>query len=114
MRSVSILARPVGRALHGCTFKKMLITGFNPRPPRGASATASIVQWIEKFKFQSSPAPWGERYVIPWYTSPMIGVSILARPVGRALRCFPAILSLYKGFNPRPPRGASATPLEKV
>ena len=62
--AVSILARPVGRAL---------------RWPWGI-----ISRWDT---FQSSPAPWGERYERGqlWLSLREL-VSILARPVGRALR----------------------------
>ena len=60
---VSILARPVGRAL--------------PRIDSEADAARL---------FQSSPAPWDGRYVFNQYGSSVeLVVSILARPVGRAL-----------------------------
>ena len=60
---VSILARPVGRAL------------------RHAYA---VVVW--SLVFQSSPVLWDGRYVVVQFSAPRILVSILARPVGRALQ----------------------------
>ena len=109
--SVSILARPEGRAL----------------PTRRRAHNSHRL-------FQSSPAPRGGRYPMPtvWRSADNV-VSILARPEGRALPVVepPAAVSLtfqsspaprggryrdtvsarrlYESFNPRPPRGAGAT-----
>ena len=179
---VSILARPVGRALLGAPINMQQMPSFNPRPPRGASATfvaflfvrchlvsilarpvgrallgdvrsarttqpVSILArpvgralrfchqgWSGQRQFQSSPAPWGERY-------PVSGMSLAApsrfqsspAPWGERyfsfLNCLLSMLpfqsspapwgeryvgrgGLFPGgirFNPRPPRGASAT-----
>ena len=109
--SVSILARPEGRAL---------------RSQRISLASCAV--------FQSSPAPRDGRYRrIQRYKKHSHWVSILARPEGRALpptnpaneainlfqsspaprdgryRIQPNIPAPILSFNPRPPRGTGAT-----
>ena len=85
--SVSILARPVGRALHQLRFLRFRVCCFNPRPSCGTGATRSRQVFIIRSL-----------------------VSILARPVGRALQAdiLPAIKG-PTGFNPRPSCGTGAT-----
>ena len=86
--TVSIRARPVGRAL----------------PP----ATAPRPAWPP---FQSAPAPWDGRYGVASATAALNQVvSIRARPVGRALHAGQSSPRHQPGsFNPRPPRGTGAT-----
>ena len=62
-RQVSILARPVGRALQGRLLSMKAVLGFNPRPSCGTGATDVTPDLLQR-----------------------LSVSILARPVGRALQ----------------------------
>ena len=82
-----ILARPVGRALlKTCSLGKGLVC-FNPRPSCGTGATIKA----ERDQYLSN-------------------VSILARPVGRALRVGAGVASTtHCSFNPRPSCGTGAT-----
>ena len=114
---VSILARPEGRALQDCKVHgQHLSSGFNPRPPRRTGATsttggekrvrggfnprpprrtgATMVAGLANIRscgFQSSPAPKDGRYAVVYRIGTRQGVSILARPEGRAL---PQLLSI--------------------
>ena len=148
-----------GRYRYGSN-QQTFISSFNPRPPRGTGATITLKELATDLltKFQSSPAPWDGRYKVrrssphphppfqsspaPWDGRYQAGikhrlsediVSILARPVGRALRgtdqagAARAVVSIlarpvgralprsssgrsrWTRFNPRPPRGTGAT-----
>ena len=130
---VSILARPEGRALpRHPVINDWVVTSFNPRPPRRAGATCPFGQkTVPRSGFQSSPAPKGGRYA-RWsvtdrttnvfQSSPAPkggryeqngryhvlenGVSILARPEGRALRSRKCIHSADWVFQSSPaPKG---------
>ena len=84
---VSILARPVGRALRqvmACCAKAIIVSILARPVGRALRVCGAFLKPMALF--QSSPAPWGERYI------------------RRHRRTDP-----YGGFNPRPPRGASAT-----
>jgi len=86
--TVSILARPEGRALHVWLLFMALTTSFNPRPPRGTGAThfSIATTFLSSYCFNPRP-PRGTGA-----TEGIVGadgccfVSILARPEGRALQ----------------------------
>ncbi len=156
---VSILARPGGRALprHArragdeSEFQSSPVpedgryapsapvaawyTCFNPRPSRRTGATGfGVYRRNRRVLFQSSPVPEDGRYCAGILRrAEKRGVSILARPGGRALRSWGKILSSTNtfqsspvpedgrysrpalgcndqpGFNPRPSRRTGAT-----
>ena len=111
-------------------------TGFNPHPPRRASATRKV-QYIQAYtsRFQSSPAPegecnlkesWGVQDTEETFQSSPApegecnrgrrrvggpGVSILTRPRASATPIFNYLHGTLLRFNPHPPRRASATDL---
>ena len=59
---------------------------FNPRPSCGTGATKlADPATVEVYRFQSSPVLWDGRYSAPGCCGLTLRVSILARPVGRAL-----------------------------
>ena len=97
---VSILARPEGRALLRTTASISIFRiSFNPRPPRRTGATSAGAISTATTTFQSSPAPKDGRYIDAVVRIVRReGVSILARPEGRALR----------------PRSASSQPTHAV
>ncbi len=87
---VSILARPEGRALPAETeLLREIVNRFqsSPGPKAGRYSAATIRQPRSVRSFQSSPGPKAGRYACDDpRTAPCVGVSILARPEGRALR----------------------------
>ena len=60
--------------------------GFNPRPSCGTGATTQDNGLAEQSTFQSSPVLWDGRYSMAQRIAKVHLVSILARPVGRALQ----------------------------
>ena len=88
-QEVSILARPFGRALHGC----------------GRGCAGELV-------FQSSPGLLAGRYELAIVRQGGRGiVSILARPFGRRTVPWPATRPSSRSFNPRPAFWPGATAL---
>ncbi len=88
MPSVSILARPEGRALHDHARRRYHLHQFQSSPaPKGGRYLSCRRAMMRDDQFQSSPAPKGGRYFfLHPYRQVVSHVSILARPEGRALR----------------------------
>ena len=132
--SVSILARPFGRALRDVAGGVSLEACFNPRPPfrtgatvwawrSGSSARVSILarpfgrallglRYLGKVVCAVSilARPFGRAlHDAAWPCTCIDWVSILARPFGRALRLLTIRRLFNQCFNPRPPFRTGAT-----
>ncbi len=86
--TVSILARPEGRALHECARARERVKYvFQSSPaPKGGRYRVPAASILDFSRFQSSPAPKGGRYPhLHIAINRVHPVSILARPEGRAL-----------------------------
>ena len=115
---VSILARPEGRALRAlkcCATQVSEQFQSSPGPKAGRSHSPGVQTRLSHRQFQSSPGPKAGRSLVREdvgvgiVAMPRNGVSILARPEGRALqtpRSRPP--SRRSCFNPRPARRPGA------
>ena len=84
---VSILARPVGRALPTSLAALSILGCFNPRPSCGTGATLFARMHRGKYLcFNPRPSCGTGATEDVWWVWLVTIVSILARPVGRALR----------------------------
>ena len=108
---VSIRARPLGRAILGSPGTNLRFDWFQSAPGRWAGRyMTSPMALMRSFSFNPRPA------VGPGDTNAMLfllandGVSIRARPLGRAIRLLPwRIGAGGRSFNPRPAVGPGDT-----
>ena len=108
---VSILARPVGRALPMIQVRRSTPALFQSSPVLwDGRYRVRLARCQRLAEFQSSPVLWDGRYPYRRRHCIALRVSILARPVGRALRFLTDDDGNNQwGFNPRPSCGTGAT-----
>ena len=102
-KPVSILARPVGRALLWMVFTKSLISGFQSSP---VLWDGRYITWLYRgwhyTRFNPRPSCGTGATWLQVVQLVVFVVSILARPVGRALRILCALIFAVTWFQSSP------------